>query len=195
MSDVSFIFSRTGALGFEMSLHDCNINSINAIGNSNLFILVLNLIFELVLQMYEIIFNFAKIFTMKRTLLILSLFASIIASAQQRLVYQSYMLGSDSGDTTFREVLRYKTQLKIHDIQEFEGTLIQGLSKDFTYVDYSTDSAYFQMNYDDGESYFYSYPLKTNDVEFEEKGEEKILGYNCKKYKTSINSRMKATRS
>lgn len=126
---------------------------------------------------------------MKRTLLILVLiFATMTASAQQRLVYQSYMLGSDSGDTTFREVLRNKNQLKTHDIQEFKGELIQGLSEDYTFVDYDADSAYFQMNYQDGESYFYAYPLKTNDIEFEEVGTEKVKGYNCKKYKTSINS-------
>ncbi|MBO2523592.1 MAG: peptide-N-glycosidase [Bacteroidetes bacterium] len=126
---------------------------------------------------------------MKRILLILVLiFATMMASAQQRLVYQSYMLGSDSGDTTFREVLRYKNQLKINDIQEFDGELIQGLSTDYTFVDYDADSAYFQMNYQDGESYFYAYSLKTNDIEFEEVGSEKVKGYNCKKYKTSINS-------
>lgn len=125
---------------------------------------------------------------MKRTLLILALFASMMASAQQRLEYQSYMLGTDSGDTTFREVLRFKNQLKIHDIQEFKGKLIQGLSTDYTYVDYDADSAYFQMNYADGEKYYYAYPLIINDVVFEEKGEENVLGYNCKKYKTSINS-------
>ena len=134
-------------------------------------------------------FNFAKNFKMKRTLLVLGLiFAMITASAQQRLVYQSYMLGSDSGDTTYREVLRFKNQLKINDIQEFSGKLIQGLSTNVTFVDYDADSAYYQMSYQDGESYFYSYPLKNNDLTFEEKGDEKILGYDCKKYKTSINS-------
>ena len=126
---------------------------------------------------------------MKRTLLILVIvFATISALAQQHLVYQSYMLGSDSGDTTFREVKRYKNQLKINDINDFKGKLINGISKDFTYVDYELDSAYFQMDYQDGESYFYAYPLKNNDIEFTEVGEEKVLGYNCKKYKTSINS-------
>ena len=134
-------------------------------------------------------FNFAKNFKMKRTLLVLGLiFAMITASAQQRLVYQSYMLGSDSGDTTYREVLRFKNQLKINDIQEFSGKLIQGLSTNVTFVDYDADSAYYQMSYQDGESFFYSYPLKNNDLTFEEKGDEKILGYDCKKYKTSINS-------
>ena len=126
---------------------------------------------------------------MKHTLLImLTLLTTLTVSAQQRLVYQSYMLGSDSGDTTFREVKRYKNQLKINDIQEFKGKLIDGVSTDFTFVDYDKDSAYFQMNYPDGESYFYAYPLKNNDIEFKEVGVEKIKGYNCKKYKTSINS-------
>lgn len=126
---------------------------------------------------------------MKRTLLIMAVvFAATTAFSQQRLVYQSYMLGSNSGDTTFREVFRFKKQLRINDIQEFQGKLIDGISNDFTYVDYDMDSAYFQMNYQDGESFFYAYPLKTNEIEFEEKGEENILGYNCKKYKTSINS-------
>ena len=140
------------------------------------------------MQIYELFLTLQKFFKMKRTLLVLALFAFMSASAQQRLVYQSYMLGSDSGDTTFREVLRYKNQLQIHDLQKFDGELIKGLSTDFTFVDYDADSAYYQVNYDDGESYFYSYPLKTNDLTFEEKGEEKILGYQCKKYKTSINS-------
>ena len=141
------------------------------------------------MQIYELFLTLQKIFVMKRTLLILALiFMTKTAGAQQRLVYQSYMLGSDSGDTTFREVVRYKNQLKINDIQEFKGKLIDGISTDFTYVDYDADSAYFQMNYPDGESYFYSFPLKNNDIEFTEVGVEKIKGYNCKKYKTSINS-------
>ncbi|MBO4575245.1 MAG: DUF4412 domain-containing protein [Bacteroidales bacterium] len=126
---------------------------------------------------------------MKHTLLImLTLLTTLTVSAQQRLVYQSYMLGSDSGDTTFREVLRYKNQLRINDIQEFTGKLIAGVSTDYTYVDYDNDSVYHQMNYQDGESYFYAYSLKNSGVEFEEKGEEVVKGYRCKKYKTSINS-------
>ena len=141
------------------------------------------------MQIYELFLTLQKFFVMKRTLLISTLITlGMTAVAQQRLVYQSYMLGSDSGDTTFREVKRYKNQLKINDIQEFEGKLINGISTDFTFVDYDADSAYFQMNYPDGESYFYSYPLKTNDIQFEEIDSEKIKGYNCKKYKTSINS-------
>ena len=141
------------------------------------------------MQIYELFLTLQKIFVMKRTLLLVFVFVMVfVSNAQQRLVYQSYMLGSDSGDTTFREVVRYKNQLKINDIQEFKGELIDGISTDFTYVDYDADSAYFQMNYPDGESYFYSFPLKNNDIEFTEVGVENIKGYNCKKYKTSINS-------
>ena len=141
------------------------------------------------MQIYELFLTLQKFFKMKRTLLILGFVISTISlSAQQRLVYQSYMLGSDSGDTTFHEIRRYKNQLKINDIQNFNGKLIDGISTDFTYVDYDADSAYFQMNYQDGEKYFCAYPLKNNEIEFKEVGNEKLLGYNCKKYKTSINS-------
>ena len=125
---------------------------------------------------------------MKRTLLILALFAVMTASAQQRLVYQSYMLGSDSGDTTTYEILRYKNQLKIYEVKELIAMPIQGLSTSYTFVDYDADSAYYQNNYQDGDSYFYAYSLKNKNVEFKEVGEEKVLGYKCKKYTTSINS-------
>ena len=126
---------------------------------------------------------------MKRTLILFAIICLAMTDmAQQRLVYQSYMLGSDSGDTTFREVRRVKNQLKINDVKKFDGILINGVSTDYTYVDYDVDSAYYQMNCSDGESYFYAYPLKNKDVEFREVGTEKVLEYNCKKYKTSINS-------
>ena len=141
------------------------------------------------MQIYELFLTLQKFFKMKRTLLILGFVISTISlSAQQRLVYQSYMLGSDSGDTTFHEIRRYKNQLKINDIQNFNGKLIDGISTDFTYVDYDADSAYFQMNYQDGGKYYCAYPLKNNEIEFKEVGNEKLLGYNCKKYKTSLNS-------
>lgn len=125
---------------------------------------------------------------MRYLLLSLALLVSFMVSAQQRLTYQSYMQGSDSGDTTFREVMRYKNQLKISDKQEFEGKLIEGVSTDYTYVDYDMDSAFIQMIYNEGESYYYAYPLTNNNVEFEMMGEEDVKGYKCKKYKTSINS-------
>lgn len=109
------------------------------------------------------------------------------ANAQQRLTYQIYSLGSNNGDTTFVELQRYGQQTKFQDINSFQGDLIPGISEDVTYVNYETDSAYFQMKFSDGDSYFASFPLKSN-VQFTEEGNEKINGYDCKKYRTSINS-------
>lgn len=125
-----------------------------------------------------------------RKLILSLLFATILlaANAQQRLVYQMYVLGSTDGDTTFVEVKRSGNQLKIQDINEFDGQLIPGISTDITYVDYSQDSAFFQMSYSDGDEYFCSFPLKNDNVTFTEEGEDKANGYKCKKYRTSINS-------
>ena len=109
------------------------------------------------------------------------------ANAQQRLTYQIYSLGSNNGDTTFVELQRYGQQTKFQDVNSFQGDMIPGISEDITYVNYETDSAYFQMKFSDGDSYFASFPLKSN-VQFTEEGNEKINGYDCKKYRTSINS-------
>lgn len=131
---------------------------------------------------------------MKRlSLLVILTFALLLnANAQQRLTYQMYHQGSDSGDTTFTEVSRYaNNQLKIQDLSsqvDEDMKLIPGISTDITYVDYNTDSAYYQMTFADGDAFFASFSLKNNGVTFAEEGEEMMNGYNCKKYRTSINS-------
>ena len=126
---------------------------------------------------------------MKYTIIFFSLFLTVFSAfAQQKLVYQSYFLGSDSGDTTFRVVERFDDQLKIYDINELPSRLINGMSSDFVYVDYKIDSVFVQMNFNDGESFFSSNSLINNNIRFDIVGEENILGYHCKKYKTSINS-------
>ncbi|MBR4156915.1 MAG: DUF4412 domain-containing protein [Bacteroidales bacterium] len=126
---------------------------------------------------------------MSRKLFLSFLFTLILltASAQQRLTYQIYSLGSNNGDTTFVELQRYGQQTKFQDVNVFQGDLIPGISEDITYVNYETDSAYFQMKFADGDSYFASFPLSSN-IQFSEEGSEKINGYECKKYRTSINS-------
>ena len=126
---------------------------------------------------------------MSRKLFLSFIFTLFIlsASAQQRLTYQIYSLGSNNGDTTFVELQRYGQQTKFQDVNSFQGDMIPGISEDITYVNYETDSAYFQMKFSDGDSYFASFPLKSN-VQFSEEGKEKINGYDCKKYRTSINS-------
>ena len=126
---------------------------------------------------------------MSRKLFLSFLFTFILltASAQQRLTYQIYSLGSNNGDTAFVELQRYGQQTKFHDVNSFQGDLIPGISEDITYVNYETDSAYFQMKFADGDSYFASFPLSSN-IKFSNEGSEKINGYECKKYRTSINS-------
>lgn len=125
-----------------------------------------------------------------RKLLLSFLFLSLLFSskAQQRLVYQSYSLGSSSGDTSFVEVKRFGKQLKIQDLTSFDGKMIPGVSEDVTYVDYSQDSAFFQMKFNDGDSFFTSFPLKNKNVTFTDEGVENMNGYECKKYRTIINS-------
>ena len=126
---------------------------------------------------------------MSRKLFLSFIFTFILltASAQQRLTYQIYSLGSNNGDTTFVELCRYGNQTKFQDVNTYEGKLIPGISEDITYVNYETDSAYFQMKFAENDSYFASFPLASN-VQFSEEGNENINGYDCKKYRTSINS-------
>ena len=126
---------------------------------------------------------------MSRKLFLSFLFTFILltASAQQRLTYQIYSLGSNNGDTAFVELQRYGQQTKFQDVNAFQGDLIPGISEDITYVNYETDSAYFQMKFADGDSYFASFPLSSN-IKFTDEGCENINGYECKKYRTSINS-------
>lgn len=126
---------------------------------------------------------------MKKLLLTLLLSLIILSSnAQQRLTYQIYSLGSNDGDTSFMEVKRNGKQLKIHDVIEFQGKLIPGIATETTYVDYEKDSAYLCISFNDGDSYYSSIPLKNNNVKFTEEGTEIMNGYDCKKYRTSINS-------
>lgn len=110
------------------------------------------------------------------------------ATAQQRLVYQSYYLGSDSGDTAFTEVKRFGDKLKIQNLNSFQGETIPGISEDVTYIDFAQDSAFYQMTFNDGDMYFASFPIGSGKSNYSEEGEEMMNGYACKKYRTSVNS-------
>ena len=126
---------------------------------------------------------------MKKILLLFTFITFLLLSnAQQRLVYQSYMMGSDSGDTSFIEVKRFGEQVMIQDINTFEGKLIPGISDDVTYVDYKTNMVFSQSKFDDGDAYFSTFSLENPNVKFTLEDEDIINGYNCKKYRTSINS-------
>lgn len=126
---------------------------------------------------------------MKKILLLFTFITFLLLSnAQQRLVYQSYMMGSDSGDTSFIEVKRFGEQVMIQDINTFEGKLIPGISDDITYVDYKTNMVFSQSKFEDGDAYYCTFSLENPDVKFTLEDEDIINGYNCKKYRTSINS-------
>ncbi|MBO6027490.1 MAG: DUF4412 domain-containing protein [Bacteroidales bacterium] len=109
------------------------------------------------------------------------------ASGQHVLTYQSYAKGSDRGDTTFIRVLENNRQLMVNSLNNEVKNPIPGYVESVTCVDYSLDSVFTLLQYDEA-GYYSAYPLADNDVVFTEEGKEKVLGYPCTKYKTSINS-------
>ena len=124
---------------------------------------------------------------MKTTLCILALLAAGTAFGQHQLTYQSYMTGADDHDTTFTLVREQNGQLSISTIKDAVQKPIPGYAENTIYVDYGQDSVFNLLQYPD-ERYYSSYPLTDNDVIFSNEGKEKVLGYPCTKYKTSINS-------
>ena len=110
-----------------------------------------------------------------------------ITFAQHTLTYQSYAKGVTEQDTTRIQVIESEKCLKIRTEEKKLSNPIPGFAESNTYVDYAADSVYTLLEFTDGK-YYSSYPLTDNDVVFSEEGNEKLLGYQCKKYKTSINS-------
>ncbi len=125
---------------------------------------------------------------MKKLLIgiIVSLSAQI-AVAQHHLTYESYAKDVAEQDTTYISVVEFHNCLKICNVIDNYKQAIPGYAESATYVDYAHDSVFTILEYADGK-YYSSYQLNDNDVVFSEEGSEKLLGYNCKKYKTSINS-------
>ena len=126
---------------------------------------------------------------MRKFLLFIIIISSVFSlNAQQSLVYQSYVLDSDSGDTSFVEVKRFGRQLKIQDINTFEGQLIPGMSENIVYADYKANRVYNQSRFDDGDVYYCSHSFENSNVTYTLEGEEYMNGYECRKYRTTINS-------
>lgn len=126
---------------------------------------------------------------MRKILLFIIIISSVFSlNAQQSLVYQSYVLDSDSGDTSFVEVKRFGRQLKIQDINTFEGQLIPGMSENIVYADYKANRVYNQSRFDDGDVYYCSHSFENSNVTYTLEGEEYMNGYECRKYRTTINS-------
>ena len=122
--------------------------------------------------------------------LILPLIALLLganAFGQHVLTYQSYAKDVEDGDTTFISVTEQKGCLKISNIGNEVKNPIPGYVESVTYVGYQQDSVFTVLQYPDG-NYYSAYAFTDNDVTFSEEGKEKVLGYPCTKYKTSINS-------
>ena len=125
---------------------------------------------------------------MKRLLIgILVSLTTHFAVAQHALTYQSYAKGVTEQDTTTIQVVENAKCLKIRTEEKKLSNPIPGYAESSTYVDYTRDSVYTILDYSDGK-YFTANQLTNNDVVFTEDGKEKVLGYDCQKYKTSINS-------
>ena len=115
------------------------------------------------------------------------LLSARIAIAQHALTYQSYAKGVTEQDTTIVQIMENARCLKIRTVEDKLSNPIPGFAQTNTYVNYAEDSVYTIVDFAD-EKYYSSYPISDNDLVFSEEGQEKLLGYDCKKYKTSINS-------
>ena len=124
---------------------------------------------------------------MKRISLIIALFWAGTAFGQHLLTYQTYVKGVAKQDTTTTQVIENTKCLKIRTEEKKLSNPIPGYAESNTYVDYAHDSIYTILDYSDGK-YFTAYPMTNKSIVYSEEGKEKLLGYNCTKYKTSINS-------
>ena len=117
----------------------------------------------------------------------MALLAVQLTFAQHALTYQSYAKGVVDGDTTTIIVNESARCLRISTQEKRISNPIPGYAQSTTYVDYDQDSVYTLVEFADGK-YYTHYPLTDNDVVFSDEGQETLLGYDCTKYKTSINS-------
>ena len=109
------------------------------------------------------------------------------AVAQHNLSYLTYAKGIAEQDTTTVQVIENNKCLKIRTVEKKLSNPVPGYCESNIYVNYIEDSVYTIADFADAK-YYSTYPFKDNNVVFSEEGQEKMLGYDCKKYKTSINS-------
>ena len=125
---------------------------------------------------------------MKKTITtLIALLCAGFSFGQHALMYLSYAKDVAEQDTAFVTVVENAKCLKISDSEKSMKNPIPGYAESMTYVDYKADSVYAIVEFADGK-YFTANALTNNNVVFSEEGTEKVLGYKCKKYKTSINS-------
>ena len=125
---------------------------------------------------------------MKRFIIsLLALLSTSFVFGQHILTYHSYAKGVAEQDTTTIKIVENTKCLKIHTVEKKLSNPIPGFAETNTYVNYVNDSIYTIVDFADGKFYS-SNTLSNKDVTFSKEGKEKLLGYNCTKYKTSINS-------
>ena len=124
----------------------------------------------------------------KRTLLLLfvAVTAAFTVNAQYWLTYETFTVGG-SGDTSRTLVATSPNQnaALISSADPEEANPIPGIAKHFTYIDYNRDTVFYQLYYSDNERYYTGYSLN-NDNEYTLEKTEKLNGYNCKKYTTTL---------
>ena len=125
---------------------------------------------------------------MKKIILtLIGILLGATAFGQHSLTYHSYAKDVEDGDTTRISVTEQQGCLKVCSLGNEVKHPIPGYAESVTYVSYPEDSVYTLLQYPDG-NYYSAYAFTDNEVSFSEEGKEKVLGYPCTKYKTSINS-------
>ena len=123
----------------------------------------------------------------KRTLLILAAAILVVfaADAQRWLIYETFSDGSPDTSRTLVATSPNQNAALISSADPEEANPIPGIAKHFTYIDYKRDTVFYQLYYSKDEKYYTGYSLN-NSNEYTLEKTEKLNGYNCKKYTTSL---------
>ena len=123
---------------------------------------------------------------MKRTftLIVAVMMAVFTVNAQYRLLYESFAVGGN-GDTSHTMVTVAGDQLRIASADPEEANPIPGIAQHITYIDFAHDTAFYQLYYSEKEQYYTGFSIQNNN-EYTFEKTEKINGYKCKKYTTSL---------
>ena len=123
---------------------------------------------------------------MKRTftLIVAVMMAVFTVNAQYRLLYESFAVGGN-GDTSHTMVTVAGDQLRIASADPEEANPIPGIAQHITYIDFAHDTAFYQLYYSEKEQYYTGFSIQNN-TEYTFEKTEKINGYKCKKYTTSL---------
>ena len=111
--------------------------------------------------------------------------AVFAANAQRWLIYETFSDGSSDTSRTLVATSPNQNAALISSFDPEEANPIPGVAKHFTYIDYKRDTVFYQLHYSKDEKYYTGYSLN-NGNEYTLEKTEKLHGYNCKKYTTSL---------